>query len=49
MKLFYLSAVNLTEKWKTSYAKDWHLIKGQLAIEYKERGCCIFNSPYKKC
>ena len=37
MKLLYLSTINLTEKWKTGYAKDWHLIKGQLAIEYEER------------
>lgn len=37
MKLLYLSTINLTEKWKTGYAKNWHLIKGQLAIEYEER------------
>ena len=42
MKLLYLSTINLTEKWKTGYAKDWAIIKGQLAIEYEERGCCIF-------
>lgn len=37
MKLLYLSTINLTEKWKSGYAKDWHMIKGQLAIEYEER------------
>ena len=37
MKLLYLSTINLTEKWKTGYAKDWAMIKGQLAIEYEER------------
>ena len=37
MKLLYLSTINLTRKVKTGYAKDWHLIKGQLAIEYEER------------
>ena len=37
MKLLYLSTINLTEKWKTGYAKDWSMIKGQLAIEYEER------------
>jgi len=28
---------NLTEKWKLGYARDWYLIRGQLAIEYEER------------
>ena len=37
MKLLYLSTINLTEKWKTGYAKDWAMIKEQLAIEYEER------------
>ena len=37
MKLLYLSTINLTEKWKTGYTKDWAMIKGQLAIEYEER------------
>ena len=37
MKVLYLVTKNLTEKWKTGYAKDWHLIRGQLAIEYEER------------
>ena len=49
MKLLYLSTINLTEKWKTGYAKDWHLIKGQLAIEYEERlkGFLISFQPLK--
>ena len=37
LKLLYLATTNLTEKWKSGYAKDWHMIKGQLAIEYEER------------
>lgn len=37
MKILYLCTRNLTEKWKSGYAKDWHMIKGQLAIEYEER------------
>ena len=37
MKLLYLSTSNLTKKWKTGYAKDWAMIKGQLAIESEER------------
>ena len=37
MKLLYLSTRNLTEKWKSGYAANWHSIKGQLAIEYEER------------
>jgi len=37
MKILYLVTKNLTEKWKSGYAKDWHLIRGQLAIEYEER------------
>lgn len=37
MKILYLITKNLTEKWKSGYAKDWHLIRGQLAIEYEER------------
>lgn len=37
MKLLYLSTINLTGKRKTGYVKDWHIIKGQLAIEYEER------------
>ena len=37
MKILYLCTRNLTEKWKSGYAKDWHMIKGQLAIKYEER------------
>lgn len=37
MKILYLCTRNLTEKWKSGYAKDWHMIRGQLAIEYEER------------
>lgn len=37
LKLLYLATTNLAEKWKSGYAKDWHMIKGQLAIEYEER------------
>lgn len=33
----YSALQELKEKWKTGYAKDWAMIKGQLAIEYKER------------
>lgn len=33
----YSALQKLKEKWKTGYAKDWAMIKGQLAIEYKER------------
>ena len=37
MKILYLCTRNLTEKWKSGYVKDWHMIRGQLAIEYEER------------
>ena len=37
MKILYLCTMNLTEKWKLGYARDWYLIRGQLAIEYEER------------
>ena len=30
MKLLYLSTINLTEKWKTGYAKDWGDDKGTI-------------------
>ena len=33
----YSALQELKEKWQTGYAKDWAMIKGQLAIEYKER------------
>ncbi len=37
MKILYLCTINLTEKWKSGYLKDWSIIRGQLAIEYEER------------
>lgn len=46
MKILYLYAINLTEKWKLGYVREWYLIKGQLVIEHEERGCyklMIFN------
>lgn len=46
MKILYLYVINLTEKWKLGYVREWYLIKGQLVIEHEERGCyklMIFN------
>lgn len=37
MKILYLCTMNLIKKWKLGYARDWYLIRGQLAIEYEER------------
>ena len=37
MKLLYLVTVGLTDKWKNGYAKDWEIVRGQLAIQYEER------------